>query len=303
MLHLLTNSFNYFTKRISGVIGITINNNHIDLIKLKGTGSSPRIVIAKRFEIDNSAFTKDGFHEESKEVLTQIGSLIGSAFTPIQIALPDPLFSIQRFDLDEIPNSKKTQNEYVHWNFSKQLNNEKLNCNSQLINSSSTSLLGIALDNLWITQTLEIFKKINLQPTVINSSSSYLLSGNLTIKAKTHNKAIVVINDDYWTLILTDTDNNIIYFNPQWDNDITTDTIISSCIRQIKSITNHNPIAQPTELFITDSKSSNQTYAIELKNAIHENSSVISLPRNYTNRTASPSFNLNPVNLASGILQ
>lgn len=303
MSHLLISSFNFFTKKISGAIGVTINNNYVDLIKLKGSSASPRIIVAKRFELDNPAFESNGFHKDIIKIFSEIKSSIRPGFSQIQIALPDPLFSIKRFELDEQPRSKKTQNEYVHWKFSKLLNNKNLVCNSQLLDSNNHCLLGIALDKLWINQTTEIFKEINLHPTIIDPSSSYLLRNNKTIKSSSHNKAIVVINDNYWTMILSDKNNQIIHFTPQWEDNICIDNIIASCTRQIKSITNQNTEAQPKELFITDSTSANQIYAIELNDNINEQSSVISLPSNLKDKIFTSSFSLNPINLASGVLQ
>lgn len=303
MSHLLISSFNFFTKKISGVIGVTINHNYIDLIKLKGSGSSPRIIVAKRFELDNPAFESNGFHKDIIKILSEIKSSIGSSFSPIQIALPDPLFSIKCFELDEQPRSKKVQDEYVNWKFSKLLNNKNLACNSQLFNSNTHCLLGIALDKLWINQITEIFKKTNLHPTIIDPSSSYLLRNNKAIKSSLHNKAIVVINDNYWTMILSDKDNQIIHFNSQWEDDISIENIIASSTRQIKSITNQNTEAQPKELFITDSASANQIYAQELNDSIDGQSSVISLPSSLKRIKLPFPFSLNPSNLASGALQ
>lgn len=303
MLHSLTRTFDYLTKKISGVVGITINNTSIDLIKIKGAGKSARITIANRFELANSIFTDKEYHEESIDAFNQIGNLIGSSFSPIQIALPDPLFSIRQFPLENLPGSKKPQIAYVQWNFSKILNNENISCDSHVINSSSPCLLGIAVENLWISQLLDILKKSNIHPTVINPSSLYLLEGNLDINLRKHNKAIIVINDGYWTLIITDANNNIVYFNPQWSRDIATADIVLSCTNQIKSLTIENQSILPQEILVIDSKSADQAYALEIQQAIDEDVSIISLPESFKRTTCTQPFKLTLANLGPGILQ
>lgn len=306
MLHLWTKAFDFITCKLTGIGGITVNRQDIDFIWLQGSPDNSRIKHAQRFELTRPILEHEKTAPELEDIFTQIKKILGNKFVPIQISLPDPLFTINRFEIDKLPATTKAQHDYIKWRFQKIFNRNDLVCDSQVLKARNghSELMGIAIDSLWTDKFINLCHKTELHLERIDPAVTYLLNAfEVAINTEAETEAVLAITTNYWSLAVIDPFGQLLYFNAQWCNTSVSDRddIVSGTIRQIKSVLDTDPLMALNRLIITGQHPLATDLAERFDAMMDGNPVILNLPEQINKQHVQPPLMLTPVNFATGV--
>ena len=153
------------------------------------------------------------------ETLAELDGVVKRKFIPIQIALPDPLISMFVFELDEIPNSKKAQQELISWRMAKSYyrDRDSTHCVSQYLGKQEDHhlMLGLAVDKDILECIRTVFKENKMYITIIDMAACHRFN-YLRHSVALDSGVLISLDDDYWTLMIWDAQGRLRHVRSRW---------------------------------------------------------------------------------------
>lgn len=203
-------------------VGISIGNSKICAAHILRSNGLPQLLHTIEKRSDTSFFNGNSYTELQdilNETLTELGGIVKRKFIPIQIALPDPLISMFVFELDEIPNSKKAQQELISWRMAKSYyrDRDSTHCVSQYLGKQEDHhlMLGLGVDKGILECIRTVFKENKMYITIIDMAACHRFN-YLRHSVASDSGALISLDDDYWTLMIWDALGRLRHIRSRW---------------------------------------------------------------------------------------
>jgi len=159
---------------------------------------------------------------ELARAFAQLTESVRDSAIPVQIALPDPVVSIQTFEFESLPKNDKEREALVRWRFAKQLSvdGEKLACTWQELPESEGKhlLLAAAVDRRWLGLILAACQEAHLTPAVVDAGINFHFNAFQARFADNSDGALLVMQPDSWTAMLWDANRRPRFMRARWRN-------------------------------------------------------------------------------------
>ena len=169
--------------------------------KRGGEARALRVAEASAVSFQNGA--PDDLAEVTKSLAVRLGRDARRADTPTAIALPDPLFSEDRFTFAEVPDKADALNALVKWRIAREhrLEADAIAASCQRLPGDGEAAFLVRFAPKAVIDAVEAAaRRAGLTPTLIEAQSRFRIPADPTASAT----AAVTVADRWWTLTYRD---------------------------------------------------------------------------------------------------
>ena len=133
-------------------------------------------------------------------------------YIPLQISVPDTLVSSAIFELEQMPKSQAMKNQLLAMRFQKDchINMKNADISSQVIQNTKHTLYAITAPAALVSSIQSTIKHRHQNLQCIDKAIHYVF--NHFYDQLLADASMLFINDEYWTLIIWNSDKNVVYF-------------------------------------------------------------------------------------------
>lgn len=201
-------------------IGISLGRTGLCAARL---GADTHTTWVRRVNFPITLFNGAPTPEARKALIDAFGQLRNEIkdYAPIQISLPDPLFTMAVFALETLPKTKKTRLALVRWRFAKELHlpESGIECVCQYVGEDNGKhlLLGLAVDKAWLQCIQEACAQARLIAGVVDMEACHRFNYFYPIlTADRKDGALICIEPEHWTLSMWDAQGRLRFARSRW---------------------------------------------------------------------------------------
>lgn len=193
-------------------LGIVLGRESLWALCAKKEKEKTSVEWSERFALETVLFSKEEPPAEEASLVSVLKSIrqkCGKSFFDLQVALPDPAFKFEVFELEKIPASGSAMREYLNWRF----NPEKdpaavpLAFTTQSLGAEEGKnlLWACAVERRWLDFVNRHLRLAGFQASVVDTALSNRFNFCYeTLGAQKLGGALVAFEPDYWSLTLWD---------------------------------------------------------------------------------------------------
>ena len=250
----------WFNSRFMLSIYIGVKSASAVLLKQNNKGNYP--TKQKKLDYLSSLDTKDNYqslHTALESLLEHFDEELGSDFIPIQIALGDSLVSSAVFELDKIPAKHSMKNELLAMRFQKDCHIDMQNtviASQIIVKNKQQALYAITAPDALISLIQSTIKNQEYNLHCIDKAIHYVF--NHFYNMLMTDAALLFNNDEYWTLIIWDSDKNVVYFRSKLHSTHDEFTVIENDVLRLLHTYQQHDQQQIKQLYIVDARHDKQ---------------------------------------------
>ncbi len=215
----------------AAVVGIALGRARVTAVRVSSDQHGRRLDWLHSVELSHPLFhgAPTPTHKaELIRVLTEISVDIQRVYVPIHVALPDALARFSVFELEAIPKTVKQRNDLVRLRAKESSADMALAWMTQPIGSEEKHQLLFAqgMETAWLRLVHEALEEVGIVPWSINSALCYRFNCfHDALHAGDKSGALVSIDSEYWSLVLSDAMGRLRYARGRWRRATETDEI------------------------------------------------------------------------------
>jgi|GEM_PF-5207782 len=219
------------------------------------------------------------------EIISTIGSKEGKHSSPIQVVLPDPIASTEVFSIDELPRSKISIDNLVHWrmckNFHREVENTAFTYHIFGKENNAYLVYGLIVERALINTINSVFDRNKMIVNRIDTGANYRLNLLHDCLPDNHN-ALVTLEDEYWTLTIRDDIGRICLIRSRWysqpeDLDALVKKIYIDIERSIRAFSHRENGNEVTGIYVDGKYPVNEKLSKMLSEIMHSSAEVINI--------------------------
>ncbi|MBI3560343.1 MAG: hypothetical protein HY080_01305 [Gammaproteobacteria bacterium] len=223
MLH----SWNKFASRFwpapAGGLALSFVGDHVMVVRCERTAHDQQITHQITEPLGFLPFRSTPRAEDAKtmtEVFQEIAVAIPQGHWPLQIALPDPAGVFEVLVFDSLPASARDRAALARFRLEKDWPMiTQMECVTQALGKASEKelLLVVAADRQWLELIRNACRRVNWVPRVMDMTVNHVFNRFYAHFAQSsHDGVLIIIEPDYWAVLLFDTTPNPRFFRTRW---------------------------------------------------------------------------------------
>lgn len=200
----------------------------------KPGGKAKLLKMAEAKTVDFQGHLPDDLDEIIKSLAVKLGREARRADTPTVIALPDPLFSEDRFSLKEVPDKTDALQALIKWRIAREhrLNADEIAASYQRLPGDGDARYLVRFAAKATIDAVEAAaRRAGLTPTLIEAQSRFQAPSDPATDAVAH----VTVTDQWWSLMYRDATTPECHVRSHWrSGDVA--TISPALIRLIRTM-------------------------------------------------------------------
>lgn len=251
-------NFSLFKSRYSLGIYIGINSASAILLKQNRTGNSP----VKQHKINfstrlNTEASYQHIQKSLESLLEYFNEELGYDYIPVQFSLADALVNSAIFELDQIPPKPAIKDQLITMRFQKDchINMQNAAVSSQVIKQKKQQALYAITapkDLVSLIQAVMQRKKLNLY--CMDKAIHYIF--NYYYEELSAEAAMLFHSNEYWTLIIWDSNKNVVYFRSKLHSENEAYSAIAEDVLRLLHTYQQHDQQQLKQLYIIESGAS-----------------------------------------------